>query len=369
MPIAARPFVAATSALLVAAACAPAPPAAAPPPAVSVERPAAQVPASAASVAPRSPSPVAALDADLDEVRACAKGGRTLDLRCPAHERFVAARVAPQSLEEEERLLELAAGPPPLRFTALLRLTNQPGPRTTDPKRALRVIELARGVEGVDQTEAIWLGRVVGAVTMASPEAREAVRALVATHPNDFLAGDALTGLGIAHPRDVAVLDLIDGFVTDPRVFVKHGVLDAYAETAKREDARACATWAKAMPDVSVAVRAGALVASSPACSAHHAAFLTLAEAQLRTDPQHGTHRMLHHLCEGPEKKALSRRVLALATTLLAKHDPRDVDVDLLAIAKCDPRGAELALRPYTRRPGELGVVARRVMTSLLGHE
>lgn len=336
------------------------------PPATSI----APAPVASSAPAPAPPSPTAELEAEIARVRQCPLGSTTsYDLRCAANEAFTRARATPQTVAEEDLLLSLARGPQPMRLSALFRLSKQPGPRTTDPARALAVLDLARAVDLRDHAEMLWLGRVVGAVTLETAEVREAMRALVATHVNEMLAGDIVTGIGVAHPHEPAALDLVDAFVPDTRVFVQHGVADAYAETALRDDARACATWAKLLGNEAMVVRAAALLSVTRGCAAHHPALLALAEKRLAKDPEDRTMIVLPHLCEGPQKAALGPRVTALATKLLAKHGPNDWGDDLRAIGACDPRGPVAALRPIARQPGERGFAAKRVLLDLVGHE
>jgi hypothetical protein len=317
------------------------------------------------SAPPPPPSPTAALDAELAALRACPTGSSSYDVRCPAQAAFLRELRVPQTVAEEGLLLSLALGAAPMRYSAIVRLAVQPGPRTVDPRRALSFIEAARAAEGRDRAEAKWLGRALGAVTFETPEVREALRSLATTSKSDVLVAEAITGVGIAHPHDAVALDWVDSFLGDPRGPVKHGVIDAYAETSKRDDRRACATWARFLSDEAVVVRAAALISVTPACSAQHAAVLAIAEKRLAKDPTDGTHLVLGHLCEGPEKKALAPRVLALATRLVPKQSQGTWEDPLRAVGICDPRGPEKALAPYVKKPGELGFAAQRVLSEL----
>lgn len=308
-----------------------------------------------------APSP--AFQSELEALKRCPPydgvGGR-----CQAFWAFTAERRDAMTLAEEETLLTLL-GDQHLRFAAALRMAHQPGPRNSEPARALVLVQRSLDVRDFDDALDKWLGRAVGAVTLESEEVRQAVSALVRDHSNEKFAAAVIEGIGVAHPNQSVALDMVDAALQDPRAPVRFGVLQAYAETAMRDPPRACATWARALKDETDAnaVRAAALLSGTPECRPQHPLVLEAAQARLAQDPNSAMDTALPGLCSTP---GLAKRVLPLATSLLDKGDTsRWYGALLEAIGRCDPRGAAVALRPWIRRGGRLGQEAQHVLKDI----
>jgi len=194
---------------------------------------------------------------------------------------------------------------------------------------------------------------VIGAITLEGGVQGEIVQ-LVADHPDPRIAGGIVAGLGIAHTRDRAVLDIVDRFAADPRPAVRAGVVEAYGDAHAPDLVRACVAWSRATADSerSTASRAAALISVTPTCKRYQAKVLADAEKRLRADPHDGSVGVLEGLCSN---RALRRRVIALGIWLVPRVGQGEHYDVMKAIAQF---GGDV--RRWIRKGGEVGHAAER---------
>jgi hypothetical protein len=266
-------------------------------------------------------------------------------------------------MAEEDLLLSTLEHPNGVsRLAIAYRLTHQRGPRDREPARMGSFLALARRLGPLRAAETKWLGRALGAVSLETREARDALSAFVRDAGPD-LASSTVVGIGVAHPGETAALDVVDSLRRDPRPGVRLATLDAYAEDGHRDPARSCTAWAALLDDPPNELRAAGLLSGSPECAVHHPAVLELAEKRLADDPNSGMSLVLPGLCS---TKATAARAAVLATKVLTKVMRGTWGDPLRAIGLCDARGPERGLAPYLHRKDDIGLAARRVADDIL---
>lgn len=348
--------------LILAIACGgehPAPPAApaqaAPAPQAAIREEAAEPPPP-----PTADEPGAAeARADVEALAACSETDHALS-RCEASKRFCCGLTGTMQAGTEAVLVDRLrrSKKDRVRMYILMRLASQPGPRNSDPERARALLAAVRAVVDTDRVEASWVGRVVGAIALEGG-VREEIAQMIADHPVPLIAGGIVEGLGIGHPHDRDVLDLVDRQAADPRAEVRAGVVEAYGEARDPDLERACGAWSRATADSqrSTASRAAALISVTPRCKRYQAKVLADAEKRLRADPHDGSIGVLEGLCSN---RALRRRVTALAISLVPRLTQGEHYDAMRAIAACDPRGPDAAMQRWIRKGGAVGHAAER---------
>ncbi|MEZ4223524.1 MAG: hypothetical protein R3B13_21430 [Polyangiaceae bacterium] len=299
------------------------------------------------------------------ELETLGKCSASASWSCPQFAEFSKREQPMASAAEEDLLLARLEHPEGLpRLAIINRLVHQPGPRNQDRARRSAFLKLASRLPNLEPAEAKWLGRALGAIDLSSAEARTELNELVRSAPEE-LAAATLVGVGVSHPREAAALDLIDAHRKDARPKVRYATLDAYAETADRDHARACTTWAAGLGDVSTELRGAALIAVTSQCTSQHREVFELGRKRLLADPNNAIAGSLTGLCSttvATETGALARRILPRAS----QSNWRDL---LEIIGRCDTRSPRAALAPYSSRGGELGEEARRVLDYIQSDE
>ena len=301
------------------------------------------------------------MKAELDAMLACPDPDYRLP-DCKAWHHFVRNPSEPIGAGGED-VLVAALRRPKDRFRVYLiaRLAQQPGPRNADPERVRAALAALLAIADPDQTrsEPKWIGIAIGALPLDGG-VREEIERLVAEHSIPEVAGAVVMGLGMAHPRDRAVLDFVDRHADDPRPAVRSGVVEAYAEARDRDLPRACAAWSRAMADTApgIASRAEAMISVFPGCRKYQAAVLAAAEKRLRADV-HASASVLRDLCSN---RALRGRIVKLATWLVPRVGRGEWLEPLEAIARCHPSGPAAAMRRWIAKEGDIGHAARRAL-------
>jgi hypothetical protein len=317
---------------------------------------------------PLAPAPAdparQALEAEIAALEAC--GPEATFGSCAAFDEFAKPHRTPATRQEEELLFARLEHPGSIRRLAILiRLAHQPGPRTRDFARTRTFFALAQKLTDSSPAESKWLGRALGAVSLDTRAARDAIRAFVAS-AKEPLAAATLVGIGVAHPGEPSALDVVDSFRKDSRPGVRLATLDAYADAHQPDPARSCASWAAALGDAPNRLRGAALLSVSPECSAHHLEVLALAEKRLKADPNDAMVIVLPGLCQ---TKATASRAEAIAKRIVTRVARGSFGDPLRTIGKCDPRGPKAALAPYAARKGDLGRAAERALGEISAEE